>query len=164
MLLPSRAEPTMIVAFPFAIVKSSLLIIYLIIISDFLRKNKRFCKKSFFVLKSAGLAARTMVWCLAWKGVKTVNTLENLYYGNIDPHEHTVSNGTDKGGSFVTIVRLETKLRATLTEQQKTLLEQFEKADAEISDRHELQAFTIGFRLAARLMMDVYKPTPELEP
>ena len=30
-----------------------------------------------------------------------------------------IANGTDKGGSFVTVVRLETKLRATLTEQQK---------------------------------------------
>ena len=75
--------------------------------------------------------------------MKTVNTLENLYYGNIDPHEHTVSNGTDKGELLETVVRLETELRATLTEQQKALLEQFEKADAEISDRHELQAFTI---------------------
>ena len=93
-----------------------------------------------------------MVWCLAWKGVKTVNTLENLYYGNIDPHEHTVSNGTDKGEFLETVVRLETELRATLTEQQKALLEQLEKADAIVSDRHELQAFTIGFRLAARLI------------
>ena len=76
----------------------------------------------------------------------------------------SIANGTDKGGSFATVVRLETNLRATLTEQQKALLEQFEKADAEISDRHELQAFTIGFRLAARLMMEVYEPTPELEP
>lgn len=116
------------------------------------------------ILKNAGLAAQTVVWCLAWKGVKTVNTLENLYYGNIDPHEHTVSNGTDKGELLETVVRLETEHRATLTEQQKALLEQFEKADAEISDRHELQAFTIGFRLAARLMMEVYEPTPELEP
>jgi len=118
----------------------------------------------FLILKSAGLAAQTVVWCLAWKGVKTVNTLENLYYGNIDPHEHTISNGTEKGELLETVVRLETELRATLTEQQKALLEQFEKADAEISDRHELQAFTIGFRLAARLMMEVYEPTPELEP
>ena len=56
----------------------------------------------------------------------------------------SIATGTDKGGSFVTVVRLETKLRAALTEQQKALLEQFEKADAEISDKHELQAFTIG--------------------
>ena len=59
-----------------------------------------------------------------------MNTLEDLYYGNIDPHEHTVSNGTDKGELIETVVRLETELRATLTEQQKTPLEQFEKADA----------------------------------
>lgn len=115
-------------------------------------------------MKSAGLAARTVVWCLAWKGVKTANTLENLHYGNIDPHEHTVSNGTDKGELLETVVRLETELRATLTEQQKALLEQFEKADAIVSDRHKLQAFAIGFRLAVRLMMEVYEPTPELEP
>ena len=45
----------------------------------------------------------------------------------------SIANGTDKGRSFVTVVRLETKLRATLTELQKALFEQFEKADAEIS-------------------------------
>ena len=93
-----------------------------------------------------------------------MNTLENLYYGNVDPHEHTVSNGTDKSKLFETVVRLETEFRATLTEQQKALLEQFEKANTEVSGKHELQAFTIGFRLADRLMMEVYKPTQELEP
>ena len=92
-----------------------------------------------------------------------MSILENIYYGNIDPHEHSIS-GDDKDTLIENVVQLETKLRATLTEQQKILLEQFEKANAEISDRHELQAFTIGFRLAARLMMDVYEPTPELEP
>ena len=35
----------------------------------------------------------------------------------------SIANGTDKDGSFVTVVRLETKLRATLTEQQKALFE-----------------------------------------
>ena len=56
-----------------------------------------------------------------------MNTLENLYYGNIDPHEHTVSNGTDKGEFLETVVRLETELRATLTEQQKVSFEQIKK-------------------------------------
>ena len=67
--------------------------------------------------KSVGLTTPTVVWCLAWKWEKTVNTLENLYYGNIDPDEHTVSNGTDKGELLETVMRLETELRATLTEQ-----------------------------------------------
>lgn len=39
----------------------------------------------------------------------------------------SIANGTDKGGSFVTVVRLETKLRATLTEQQKAPFEQIKK-------------------------------------
>ena len=50
-----------------------------------------------------------------------MNTLENLYYGNIDPHEHTVSNGTDKGEFLETVVRLETELRATLTAHTATV-------------------------------------------
>ena len=92
-----------------------------------------------------------------------MSILENIYYGNIGPHEHNISGG-DKDELIENVAQLETKLRATLTEQQKTLLEQLEKADAEVSDRHELQAFTVGFRLAARLMTEVYELTPELEP
>lgn len=45
----------------------------------------------------------------------------------------SIANGKDKGGSFVTVVRLKTKLRATFTEQQKALFEQIKKTDAEIT-------------------------------
>ena len=76
----------------------------------------------------------------------------------------SIANGTDKGESFVTVVRLETKLRATLTEQQKALFEQIKKNGCRNYDRNELQAFTNGFRFSSRLMMEVYEPTPELEP
>lgn len=76
----------------------------------------------------------------------------------------SIANGTDKGGSFVTVVRLETKLRATFTEQKKALFEQIKKNVCGNYDRNELQAFTNGFRFASRLMMEVYEPTPELEP
>ena len=44
-----------------------------------------------------------------------------------------IAKGTDKSGSFVTVVRLETEVRATLTEQQKALFEQIKKTDAEIT-------------------------------
>lgn len=45
----------------------------------------------------------------------------------------SITSGTDKGGSFVTVVRLETEVRATLTEQQKALFEQIKKTDVEIT-------------------------------
>lgn len=38
-----------------------------------------------------------------------------------------IAKGTDKGELFETVVRLETKLRTTLTEQQKALFEQIKK-------------------------------------
>ncbi len=52
-----------------------------------------------------------------------MNTLENLYYSNIDLHEHTVSNDTDKGELPETVVRPEKELRTTLTEQQMALID-----------------------------------------
>ena len=45
----------------------------------------------------------------------------------------SITSGTDKGGSFITVVRLETEVRATLTEQQKALFEQIKKTDVEIT-------------------------------
>ena len=45
----------------------------------------------------------------------------------------SITSGTDKGGSFVTVVQLETEVRATLTEQQKALFEQIKKTDVEIT-------------------------------
>ena len=45
----------------------------------------------------------------------------------------SITSGTDKGGSFVTVVRLEMEVRATLTEQQKALFEQIKKTDVEIT-------------------------------
>ena len=45
----------------------------------------------------------------------------------------SITSGTDKGGSFVTVVRLETEVRATLTEQQKALFEQIKKTNVEIT-------------------------------
>lgn len=83
--------------------------------------------------------------------------------GSIHPHEHALRNGGNNSELTENAIRHEKNLRAALTEHQKGLLEQFEKAEAEISDKHEVQAFTTGFRLAARLMKEVYEYTPELE-
>ena len=62
--------------------------------------------------------------------LKTKIALRRSFFGKT---VQSIANGTDKGGSFVTVVRLETKLRATLTEQQKALFEQIKKTDAEIT-------------------------------
>lgn len=92
-----------------------------------------------------------------------MNIPEKLYYGSIHPHEHALWNGGNNSELTENAIQHEKNLRAALTEHQKGLLDQFEKAEAEISDKHELQAFTNGFCLAARLIIEVYEYTPELE-
>ena len=50
-----------------------------------------------------------------------MNILENLYYGNIHPNEHSFLNGSDNSELIENAVRLEKKLLAALTERQKTV-------------------------------------------
>lgn len=92
-----------------------------------------------------------------------MNIPEKLYYGSIHPHEHALWNGGNNSELTENAIQHEKNLRAALTEHQKGLLDRFEMAEAEISDKHELQAFTNGFCLAARLIIEVYEYTPELE-
>ena len=52
--------------------------------------------------------------------------------------------GTDIGGLLETVVRFEMELRATLTGQQKALLEQFEKAAFRSLDKADIIPYTYG--------------------
>ena len=48
-----------------------------------------------------------------------MTTLENLYYGNIIPHEIPIIKGSDYDVANRLVVRHDEALTATLTEQQK---------------------------------------------
>lgn len=52
-----------------------------------------------------------------------MTTLEDLYYGNIIPHEHSFKRGSAYSEVLGYIVRHEDDLKATLTEQQKEIFE-----------------------------------------
>lgn len=51
---------------------------------------------------------------------------------------------------------------ATLTEQQKEIFEKLRDCESELHDMSELQAFTEGFKLAARLIIKVMQDTERL--
>ncbi len=51
-----------------------------------------------------------------------MTTLENLYYGNIAPHEYEVEHGSEYDVTAKLVIRHEQELSATLTEQQKAIL------------------------------------------
>ena len=83
-----------------------------------------------------------------------MTTLENLYYGNIAPHEYEVEHGSEYDVTAKLVIRYEQELSATLTEQQKAILEKIKDNYTELMNLGERDAFVRGFSLAVRLMID----------
>ena len=52
-----------------------------------------------------------------------MTTLENLYYGNIAPHEYEVDCGGEYDVTAKLVIRHEQELSATLTERQNAILQ-----------------------------------------
>ena len=83
-----------------------------------------------------------------------MTTLENLYYGNIAPHEYEVEHGSEYDVTVKPVIRHEQELSATLTEHQKAILEKIKDNHTELMNLGEHNAFCRGFSLAVRLMID----------
>ena len=94
-----------------------------------------------------------MVLCLE-RQVSTMTTLENLYYGNIAPHEYEVVRGSEYDITAKLLIRHEQKLSDTLTEQQNAILQKIKDNHTELMNLGERDAFRRGFSLAVRLMME----------
>lgn len=81
--------------------------------------------------------------------------LENLYYGNIAPHEKYIRRGSKLDKAISSLCSEEDNLTSTLTEQQKEVFDRFRQCQDELNSITELTAFSDGFILAARLMIEV---------
>ena len=83
-----------------------------------------------------------------------MTVLEDLWYGNINPHE-TFLNGNCRFKKLLSLMgRSRDNLSDTLTEQQKELLEKYDDAVNEMHSLAEQAAFQYGFSLGVRLMME----------
>ena len=83
-----------------------------------------------------------------------MTTLENLYYGNISPHEYEVERGSEYDATAKLVIRHEQELSATLTEQQKSILEIIKGHHIELMSLGEHDAFCRGFSLAVKLITE----------
>ena len=84
-----------------------------------------------------------------------MTTLENFYFGNINPSEYKQSKDTKKKLSEVT--RLLDELRSTLTtEQQKVKLEQIENYQLSLIALSEKDAYIEGFKLGVKMTTEIY--------
>ena len=84
-----------------------------------------------------------------------MTTLEDLYYGNISPWERDIKHGTRMDKLVKLICKNKESLMSPLTEQQKETFDKFKEFQSELCDITARQAFTDGFILATRIMVEV---------
>ena len=89
-----------------------------------------------------------------------MTTLENFYFGNVNPSEYKQSKDTKKKLSEMT--RLLDELRAMITtEKQKEKLEQIENCQLSVIALSEKDAFIEGFKLGVRMTTEIYTDTQQ---
>ena len=81
--------------------------------------------------------------------------LEDLWYGNIDPHERSIKKGSQIERTLALFVKNDNAMQETLTEQQKVIFKKFKDCQSELTDLLEREAFAEGFCLAVKIMIDV---------
>ena len=81
--------------------------------------------------------------------------LEELWYGRINPSQRMQPD--DKSDSELTeqIVEKEDELAALLPDEAKEILEQMREKQLDLSTANERKAFISGFKLGARIMLEV---------
>lgn len=84
-----------------------------------------------------------------------MNIIEDLYYGNLFPHEKCSRIDDEVKELLKLLNRNEDKLTATLSEDQKKTFEKYKDCNREISEISERETFLNGFQLGARIIIDV---------
>ena len=83
-----------------------------------------------------------------------MTVLEDLWYGNINPHE-TFLNGNCRFKHLLSLMgKNRNNLSDTLTEQQKETLEKYDDAVNEMHSLAVQSAIQFGFSLGVRLIME----------
>ena len=80
--------------------------------------------------------------------------LEEFWYGNIEPTEYDTSSKEYKKLQEL-IYRNEDKLKATMTDEQKELFEQYSDCVQEHDTITDCLIFQNSFKLVARMMVEV---------
>ena len=81
--------------------------------------------------------------------------LEELWYGNVAPGEQSVDKGDRLWNLGRLILQNEEELAPLLSEKAKEVLEKLRDNQSELNDLNECEVFVCGFRLGARIMLEV---------
>ena len=81
--------------------------------------------------------------------------LEEFWYGNIEPTEYDTSSCKEYKTLLELICRNEENLQATMTDEQKELFSRYTDAVREHQMATDSLIFQNGFKLGARMMLEV---------
>jgi hypothetical protein len=81
--------------------------------------------------------------------------LEELFFGNINPNEKQFVRNSDYDKAMQTISENEDRLTELLTDKEKSLFLNYENAQNEITSMTSIEYFSDGFRLGAKIMLEV---------
>ena len=86
-----------------------------------------------------------------------MDILEELWYGNITPTEYSrIENNANYKEALRLVNQNQERLKSTLTNEKKELLDKFLTSSEEFENLIELDCFKVGFKLGARLIIEAY--------
>lgn len=85
-----------------------------------------------------------------------MTTLENLYYGNIEPANKYMKRGSEYSKLANLSVRNEDKLVLTLSKEQKIIFEKYKDCITEMSSIAEKEAFIQGIKLGIKITAESF--------
>ena len=85
-----------------------------------------------------------------------MTTLEDLYYGNIDPANKYIKRGGEYSKLISLLVRNEEKLMPTLSKEQKVIFEKYKDCYDEMYCISEKEAFIQGIKLGIKMTAESF--------
>ena len=90
-----------------------------------------------------------------------MGVINELWYGNIEPQDRTIPRDKEYKQLLNKICKYEEQFRGIFSPEQQKDFEDYENATISVTAISEEAAFVYGFRLGARMMMEVLE---ELKP
>ena len=81
-------------------------------------------------------------------------TLEDLYYGNITPHDQDMTTGSELKQAVSRVAHYESQLTEQLDETGQAILTKLIRSQHEIDSITARENFILGFRLEVRIMAE----------
>ena len=91
--------------------------------------------------------------------MQAVKILEELWYGNIITQDRYIPPNSQISKLISLVARNEEKLVSLLSDEAKTEFEKMKDNQSELSDLSEREMFISGFKLGARIMLEVMDET-----